>query len=78
MSNQKLAVIADALYRNPLVKASLRWGLLAQVPLADVPCTVLIVDKQGQRGQTSIESEPIISAPGRVRPQPGHQRRARG
>ena len=78
MFDQKLAVIANALYGNPFVKASLRWRLLAQMPLANVTCTVVIADQLGQRGQTSIESESIIGAAGGVRPKPGHERRARG
>ena|SRR5262249_41782259 len=78
MSDQKLAVIANAFYGNPLVEASLGWRLLAQVPLANVTSTVTIADQLGQRGQASIQSESIIRAAGSVRPKPGHQRRARG
>src|SRR5437764_1927887 len=77
MSNQKLAVIANALHRNPLMESALRWRLVADMPFANVTGAVVIADELGQRGQTSIQSESIIGAAGNVWPKPRHQRRAR-
>src|SRR2546423_9279314 len=77
MADQKFAVIADALHRNPLVESALRGRLVADVPLANVTGTVVIADELGQSGQTSIQSESVIGAAGSVRPKPRHQRRAR-